>query len=59
MSHIPAGTSIQNVIHWTQMVKSGLFEEFDYGWDNQKNYGTSKPPVYDVGKDNADIYVWF
>lgn len=31
VSHNPAGTSVQNMLHWTQAVKSGNFQAFDWG----------------------------
>ncbi|NWV63623.1 LIPM Lipase, partial [Malurus elegans] len=30
----PDGTSVKNVIHWAQVVKSGEFKAFDYGSEN-------------------------
>eukprot|EP01094_Clydonella_sp_ATCC50884_P023669 TRINITY_DN5737_c0_g1_i1.p1 TRINITY_DN5737_c0_g1~~TRINITY_DN5737_c0_g1_i1.p1 ORF type:complete len:428 (+),score=111.39 TRINITY_DN5737_c0_g1_i1:77-1285(+) len=49
--HEPAGTSVQNVIHWTQMVHSNKFQMMDYGYfQNKKKYGTHKAPVYDLSK---------
>jgi len=61
MAHIPAGTSTLNVIHWTQMVRSGKLIEYDYGnrWDNKKHYGTNDPPAYNLAEDNADIYLFW
>jgi len=60
MSHIPAGTSTLNVMHWVQMVRSGILCEYDYGkWDNRKYYGQDKPPVYDLATDNAEIYLFW
>lgn len=48
-----------NVLHWTQMVRSGLVCEYDYGWDNQEHYGSDKAPIYDLAKDEADIYLYW
>ncbi|XP_076856340.1 gastric triacylglycerol lipase isoform X2 [Brachyhypopomus gauderio] len=30
-THCPAGTSVQNMVHWSQAVKSGKLMAFDYG----------------------------
>ncbi|KAI6212984.1 hypothetical protein M3Y94_00095000 [Aphelenchoides besseyi] len=58
-THIPAGTSTKNVIHWVQMVRSGILREYDYGWSNEKYYGRNEPPVYDVSKDQCEIYLFW
>jgi pimeloyl-ACP methyl ester carboxylesterase len=49
-AHSPAGTSVQNVIHFGQLVNSGNFQAYDYGnaKANNKHYGTDRPPLYDV-----------
>ena len=41
-SHAPAGTSGQDVLHWMQMVLSGLQQAYDYGsaQENMKHYGS-------------------
>jgi len=61
MAHIPSGTSTMNLIHWIQMVRSGKLVEYDYGnrWDNKKHYGTSDAPLYDLTKDEAEIYLYW
>jgi len=51
-SHEPGGTSVQNMIHWAQLVRSKLFQAYDYGdIGNLKHYGHLKAPVYNL----ADI----
>jgi hypothetical protein len=43
--HEPGGTSVQNTQHWTQMVKHGQFQMFDYGlFGNRQHYGHDHPP---------------
>lgn len=45
--HFPAGTSVQDFLHWRQAINSrGSFQKYDYGVDNYKIYGQSKPPQY-------------
>ena len=41
-THIPAGTSVKNTMHYVQLVKSGRFAMYDYGGssENKKRYGT-------------------
>lgn len=48
LTHTPAGTSLQNVVHWSQMVKSGDFQMYNYGSDskNHDHYGQNTPPFY-------------
>ncbi|RLW04009.1 hypothetical protein DV515_00006192 [Chloebia gouldiae] len=37
-SHYPDGTSVKNIIHWAQVIKSGEFKAFDYGSKNTARY---------------------
>ncbi|KAL3875546.1 hypothetical protein ACJMK2_033487 [Sinanodonta woodiana] len=50
VGHNPAGTSVQNMLHYAQSVNSGLFQKFDYGSaeENMRHYNQTTPPVYDV-----------
>ena len=49
--HRPAGTSLKNLMHYFQEVKSGRFEKYDYGvLGNFKRYGTWSAPEYDISK---------
>ena len=42
-------TSVKNMIHWAQAVRSGRFQKFDYGKEgNMKQYGTPAPPEYPI-----------
>jgi len=61
MSHIPAGTSTMNVLHWVQMVRSGLVSKYDFGirHENKEKYGEATPPLYDFSKVNADMYLYW
>ena len=43
------GTSAKNVLHWTQMIRSGNLSYFDFGPDgNMRYYNQSQVPLYDV-----------
>lgn len=48
-THCPAGTSVQNMVHWSQAIHSGKLMAFDYGTaGNMKHYNQSTPPQYRV-----------
>jgi hypothetical protein len=58
MGHLPVGTSVTNMAHWSQGLRrrseGGLFR-FDHGSDcsgatpcNQKVYGQARPPAYNL-----------
>ncbi len=45
------GTSVQNMMHWVQLMRSGRFTMFDYGLEkNMEKYGQPQPPEYDLTK---------
>jgi len=53
ISETPAGTSVKNVMHWTQGVKQDGFQMYDYGCGlfsckNQEHYGQKTPPQYNL-----------
>ncbi|NXW26954.1 LIPM Lipase, partial [Phaetusa simplex] len=59
VGHTPAGISVQNVIHWHQLTRSGQFQAYDYGAkENMKKYNQSAPPAYKIEKINIPIAVW-
>lgn len=52
----PAGTSVQNINHFAQMVKTGKFQKYDYGAkDNMLKYNQTTPPVYDPSKFTVPV----
>jgi len=50
VSETPAGTSVKNMAHWAQGIRSNVFQKFDYGSAsaNMAIYGQSTPPQYDL-----------
>jgi len=47
----PFPTSVQNIAHWAQGVRTDTFQMFDFGHaGNIKKYGQPTPPVYDLNK---------
>ncbi|XP_035298982.1 gastric triacylglycerol lipase isoform X4 [Cricetulus griseus] len=56
----PAGTSVQNILHWTQVARAGRLQAFNWGspFQNQLHYNQSTPPDYDVSAMTVPIAVW-
>ncbi|NXG17899.1 LIPM Lipase, partial [Grallaria varia] len=57
-SHYPDGTSVKNIIHWAQVVKTGEFKAFDYGSENLAVYQQDTPPFYRVEEMLVPTAVW-
>ncbi|XP_030631171.1 lysosomal acid lipase/cholesteryl ester hydrolase-like [Chanos chanos] len=59
LAHSPAGTSVQNMIHWSQAIKSGKLMAFNYGRrGNFIHYHQSTPPVYNVKNMKVPTALW-
>ncbi|XP_062435675.1 lipase member M-like [Rhea pennata] len=59
VAHSPAGTSVQNIIHWNQLMHADRFQAYDYGAkENTKKYNQSTPPVYEIEKMNTAVALW-
>ncbi|NXJ38802.1 LIPM Lipase, partial [Ciconia maguari] len=59
VGHSPAGTSVQNIIHWHQITHADQFQAYDYGSkENMKKYNQSTPPAYKIEKISTPIAVW-
>ncbi|KAM5236992.1 lysosomal acid lipase/cholesteryl ester hydrolase [Ctenodactylus gundi] len=59
-AHGPAGTSVQNVLHWLQTSKFQKFQAFDWG-SSEKNffhYNQSYPPLYNVKDMHVPTAFW-
>lgn len=47
--HEPGGTSLTNMLHWLQMMKTGEFKMMDFGEEeNLRVYNQPTPPFYNV-----------
>uniref|UniRef100_A0A8B9NCH2 AB hydrolase-1 domain-containing protein n=1 Tax=Accipiter nisus TaxID=211598 RepID=A0A8B9NCH2_9AVES len=58
-SHYPDGTSVKNMIHWAQVMKSGEFKAFDYGSENPPPVSLQEtPPSYRVEEMPVPTAVW-
>jgi len=58
LAQTPAGTSVRNMMHWSQGLKTDKFQKYDYGCgifscSNEDHYGQRTPPSYKL----ADITV--
>ena len=49
-AHEPCGTSVKNMIHFAQGVRTNTFQAYDYGTPekNQQHYNQTTPPAYPV-----------
>jgi len=57
--HYPAGSSVQNILYWSQMFNNKNFQMFDYGkQQNIQVYGTAVPPIYDLGQITEPVYMF-
>ncbi|KAM7299948.1 lipase member J-like [Ixodes scapularis] len=60
LSHLPAGTSIKNMIHLSQLVNSKNAQKYDYGPEgNREKYGQSDPPHYRLDNVANDIGIFW
>ncbi|XP_033005112.1 putative lysosomal acid lipase/cholesteryl ester hydrolase [Lacerta agilis] len=60
LSHCPAGTSIQNLFHWRQNMRSGKFEGFDWGSkeENMARHNQETAPSYDIKQMTVPTALW-
>lgn len=61
ISDEPGGTSLKNILHWAQMVRTGKLQKYDYGdpFQNLLHYGTMNPPLYDISKIQSDVHLFW
>ncbi|XP_057634400.1 lysosomal acid lipase/cholesteryl ester hydrolase [Chionomys nivalis] len=59
-THSPAGTSVQNLLHWVQLIKHHKFQAFDWGSSDKNyfHYNQSYPPVYDMKDMTVPTALW-
>ncbi|XP_044880159.1 lysosomal acid lipase/cholesteryl ester hydrolase-like isoform X1 [Mauremys mutica] len=60
IGHIPAGTSVQNILHWRQVLYSKQLQAYDYGCKekNMEKYNQTTPPIYKIEELKMPIAVW-
>ncbi|KRY30553.1 Gastric triacylglycerol lipase [Trichinella spiralis] len=60
MAHTPSGTSVSNIMHFSQMIQKGEFKKFDYGSDeNTKIYNQPESPKYKVGNMLVPVVLYW
>ncbi|KAM4852685.1 lysosomal acid lipase/cholesteryl ester hydrolase-like [Thomomys bottae] len=59
-AHTPAGTSVQDILHWKQIFKFHRFQAFDWGSKakNYLRYNQSVPPRYNVKDMPVPTALW-
>lgn len=64
IAYSPSGTSVQNIIHWTQMIRENrpVFSMMDFGSDcslscNDKAYNRPDPPQYNLGLIESKLMI--
>lgn len=60
LCHMPSDTSVRNMAHYGQEIRSGRFAHFDFGFDaNMAKYGRQMPPDYDLAKIRSNSMIFF
>nr|XP_029712296.1 lipase 1-like [Aedes albopictus] len=58
--HVPAGGSFYQEIHFVQIARSGRFQQYDFGREeNVRRYGSVKPPGYQLERSTAPIALFY
>lgn len=58
--HNPAGASTNNFIHYGQLVRNGLFQQYDHGIiGNRNRYGSIHPPAYNLSNVRAPVALYY
>jgi len=60
-THTPAGTSLQNMIHYAQMVQSAELQKYDFRNDetNTNRYMSPTPPKIDLSSIRTPLIVYY
>lgn len=59
MGHTPAGCSVKQFLHYSQLIVTGTFRQYDYGIENFVKYGTLTPPAYDLSAITTPIHIFY
>ncbi|XP_068957742.1 lipase member K-like [Petaurus breviceps papuanus] len=60
LSQNPAGISVQNIVHWSQILHSAKFQAYDWGnaAANMAHFNQVTPPLYDLGAIKIPTVIW-
>lgn len=59
-NHFPVGSSVKDITHFAQLMRSGRFQRFDYGPDgNSLRYNSRSPPEYNLSKLTVPTALFF
>lgn len=58
-AHSPAGASVKNMLHYAQIVRSGIFRQYDHGANNWLHYGQLTPPLYRFTGHTAPVAFYY
>ncbi|XP_006277519.2 lysosomal acid lipase/cholesteryl ester hydrolase [Alligator mississippiensis] len=60
VAHAPAGTAVQNILHWHQVCRAKQFQAYDYGSKvkNMEKYNQTTPPAYEIENLKMPVAVW-
>lgn len=57
---LPAGSSLNQYVHYAQLISSRKFQQFDWGKRiNQQKYGTPYPPEYPIKNIRAPTFFYY
>ena len=56
LAHMPAGASVKTLTHYGQLIRSKMFQRYDYGMlRNLWHYGTTRPPSYNLANVRVPV----
>jgi len=60
LGHVPAGCSSKQLFHYGQLVNSGRFRNFDYGFlGNMRHYKQRSPPEYNLKNVKVPVALYY
>ncbi|KAK7339352.1 hypothetical protein VNO77_20013 [Canavalia gladiata] len=59
LNHGPQPTATKNLIHLSQMIRTGQVAKYDYGLQNMLHYGQLIPPIYEMTKIPNEFPLFF
>lgn len=60
LAHWPTGASISQFVHYGQLVESGRFCRYDFGYErNMITYGQNTPPDYDLTNVTVPVVLFY